>query len=73
MIEFEPLQKAVLTAEEACEYLGLDSKRSLERLVQEHRLIPIRIVKSNLYPRAELDEFITRELERERRLGGASD
>ena len=73
MIRFERVQKAVLTSEESCQYLALDSERSLERLVSAGRLTPLRIAKANLFARAELDDFVQRELDRERRLRGASD
>ena len=73
MIEFKPIEKAVLDAEETCAYLGLDSQRALERLVSSGRLTPLRIAKCNLYARAELDDFVQRELAREVRLRGASD
>ena len=73
MIEFKPIEKAVLDADETCVYLGLDSERALERLVSAKRLCPLRIAKPNLFARAELDQFIERELDRERRLRGASD
>ena len=65
---FGPIEKAVYNAEEAAVFLGLDSVRSLERLVQQKRLIPLRIAKCNLFAKRELEDFVSRELEREWKL-----
>lgn len=70
MIHFEHIKQLVFDAEGACEYLGLESPRALERLVQGKRLTPLRLGKSNTYARSELDACIERELARERRLRG---
>lgn len=68
MIDFEPIPRKVLDAEDARVYLGLKSVRGLETLVAAKRLIPLRIAKENLYALAELDALIERELETERKL-----
>ena len=68
MIHFESIKQLVFNPDGACEYLGLESTRALERLIQEKRLTPLRITKENRFARSELDSFIERELERERRL-----
>ncbi len=65
---FQPVEKAVYSADEAVKFLGLDSVRSLERLVQQKRLIPLRIAKANLFAKRELEDFVTREMEREWKL-----
>ncbi len=65
---FGPIEKAVYNAEEAAVFLGLDSVRSLERLVQQKRLIPLRIAKCNLFAKRELEDFVSREMEREWKL-----
>jgi len=65
---FGPIEKAVYNAEEAAVFLGLDSVRSLERLVQQKRLIPLRIAKCNLFAKRELEDFVSRELDREWKL-----
>lgn len=70
MIDFRPIERTVLTSEEAAQYLALDSTRALERLVQSKRLTPLRLGKSNCYARSELDDLVRRELAAERRLRG---
>ncbi len=65
---FGPIEKAVYNAEEAAVFLGLDSVRSLERLVQQQRLVPLRIAKANLFAKRELEDFVSREMEREWKL-----
>ena len=65
---FGPIEKAVYNAEEAAVFLGLDSVRSLERLVQQKRLIPLRIAKCNLFAKRELEDFVSREMDREWKL-----
>ena len=70
MIDFQPIEKVVLSGDEAAEYLGLDSPRGLERLVQSRRLVPLKLGKRLVYARSELDQFIARELVAERRLRG---
>ena len=70
-LSFGPIEKAVYNAEEALLFLGLDSVRSLERLVQQKRLIPLRIAKCNLFAKRELEDFVTREIEREWKLRNA--
>lgn len=70
MIDFQPLERTVLTSEQAVEYLALDSQRALERLVQSKRLTPLRLGKRSVYARIELDELVRRELAAERRLRG---
>lgn len=70
MIDFRPIERQVLTAAEAAQYLALDSTRALERLVQSKRLTPLRLGKSNCYARSELDELVRRELRAEKRLRG---
>jgi len=72
MIEFQPVEKVVLSGDEAAEYLGLDSPRGLERLVQSKRLTPLRLGKRLVYARRELDELVRRELQAERRLRGTN-
>lgn len=73
MIDFQPIERQVLTAAEAAQYLALDSTRALERLVQSKRLTPLRLGKSNCYARSELDELVRRELQAGRRLRGTDD
>ncbi len=70
MIEYKAVERVVLSGDEAVEYLGLDSIRGLERLVQSKRLCPLRLGKRLVYARSELDEMVARELHRERRLRG---
>lgn len=72
MIDFRPIERQVLTAAEAAQYLALDSPRALERLVQSKRLTPLRLGKSNAYARSELDELVRRELLNERRMRGTN-
>ena len=70
MIEFRPIEQQVLTADEAAQYLALDSPRALERLVQAKRVTPLKLGKSNCYARSELDDLVRRELAAEKRLRG---
>lgn len=72
MIDFEPIQKQVFDDAGAREYLGIKAKRGIKGLVAAKRLTPLRITKENLFARSELDSFIERELERERRLRGTN-
>ena len=72
MIHFESIKQLVFNKDQACEYLGLESVRSLESLVRAKRLTPLRICKENLFARSELDALIERELEHERRLRGTN-
>lgn len=72
MIDFQPIERQVLTAAEAAQYLALDSPRALERLIQAKRLTPLRLGKSNTYARTELDDLIQRELQAERRMRGTN-
>lgn len=70
MIDFQPIERQVLTADEAVQYLALDSTRGLERLVQSKRLTPLKLGKRLVYARSELDDLVRRELAAERRLRG---
>ena len=72
MIDFEPIVKRVFDDAGAREYLGIKAKRGIKGLVAAKRLVPLRITKENLFARSELDAFIERELERERRLRGTN-
>lgn len=67
MIEYTPLSREVLTAQEAVVFLQLDSTRSLERLVADKRLCPLKLGKPNTFAVSELRACIDRELGRERR------
>ena len=66
-MEYKPLHREVLTAEEAVDFLSLDSVRSLQRLVDAKRLCPLRLGKPNTFAVSELQALIDRELDRERR------
>ena len=68
MIDFEPVQKQVFDDAGAREYLGIKAKSGVKSLVAAKRLTPLRITKENLFARSELNLFIERELEREKRL-----
>ena len=70
MIEFHSLEKVVLTADEAAQYLALNSTRALERLVQSKRVCPLKLGKRLVYARIELDAMVVRELRQEKRLRG---
>ncbi len=67
MIEYTPLSREVLSAEEAVAFLSLDSVRSLQRLVDAKRLCPLKLGKPNTFAVTELRACISRELDRERR------
>ena len=67
MIDYTPLSRDVLTAEQAVEFLQLDSLRSLKRLVETGRLCPLKLGKSNTFAVAELQALVDRELEQQRR------
>ena len=65
---------AVMTAEEACLYLRLDEGRSiknavraLNRLVDRRRITPIVVGKRRRYAKVELERFIVKEVEFQRR------
>ncbi len=73
MIEYQPLPKLVFDVQEAMEYLNLPSERSVEALIAAGRLTPLRICKPNRFAKAELDQFVVRELAREQRLRGNSE
>ena len=73
MTAFEAIQKAVLSKQEAAEYLSLPGSKSIDNLVSTGRLCPLKITKEHVFARAELDEFVTRELARERRLRAEPD
>ena len=72
MIEFTPIEKQVFDAEEAMQYLGLNTRSALDNLVSGGRLTPLKITKENRYAKSELDSFIARELAKEQRLRGVS-
>ena len=67
MIDYTPVPKQVFTAEQAVEFLQLDSLRSLKRLVETGRLCPLKLGKSNTFAVAELQALVDRELEQQRR------
>ena len=71
MIDFEPVPKAVFDVQETMAYLNLPSERSVEALIAAGRLTPLRICKPNRFAKAELDQFVARELQAERRLRGS--
>ncbi len=73
MIDFEPVRKAVFDVQETMAYLNLPSERSVEALIAAGRLTPLRICKPNRFAKAELDQFVARELWAERRLRGTDD
>lgn len=72
-LQFKPIEKRVFNAEEAMQYLSITTKSTLETLIRLRRLTPLRITRENLYARAELDDFIKREMAEARRLKEASD
>ena len=72
MIDFEPVPKAVFDVQETMAYLNLPSERTVEALIAAGRLTPLRICKPNRFAKAELDQFIDRELASERRLRGTN-
>lgn len=65
MIEFRPIERVLLTAEEACQYLRLSEGRdmelaikSLNRYVDRGELHPTVVGQHRRYSRQELDRFI---------------
>ena len=71
MNEFCPFEKMVLTAQEACLYLGLQksaergveaSRKALQRL-RPRGLRPLKFSDENLYWRSELDRFLESQTE----------
>ncbi len=72
MIDFEPVPKAVFDVQETMQYLNLPSERSVEALIAARRLTPLRICKPNRFSKAELDDFVVRELRAEKRLRGTN-
>ena len=63
------LDPIVLDPEAAADFLSIPT-RSLERLVSEGRLIPLRITKERRFAVEELRDFARRELDEERRKKG---
>lgn len=71
MIEFRPVEPALLTASEAGVYLRLDegkdadgAVRAIDRLVDQGRLKPCLIGRHRRYSKVELDRFIAAETEK---------
>jgi hypothetical protein len=73
VLDFRPIEPQVLSADEAVQFLALDSTRALERLVQARRLTPLKLGKRLVYAKIELTQLIDRELRAERRLRGTDD
>lgn len=70
VIDFEPIQKQLFTKEEMMLYLGITKLSTVDNLIRQGRLTPIKITKENRFARSELDAMIQRELEKEQRLRG---
>lgn len=73
MIELVPIQQQLFTAAEAMVILAIKNPSTLEALVRDRRLTPIRVGKENRFALIELTEFAARELAAARRLKGTSD
>lgn len=70
MIEFAPIEKQLFTKAEAMLYLGITLDSTLENLIRQGRLTPIKITQENKFAKVECDAMIQRELAREKRLRG---
>ena len=70
MIEFEPIQKQLFTKEEMMLYLGITKNSTVDNLIRNGRLTPIKITQENKFAKVECDAMIQRELAKEKRLRG---
>lgn len=70
MNHFESIQPQLLSNEQAMLYLGLTKRSTLDNLIRQGLVTPIRIAKANLYAPSNLDACIERELKKEKRLRG---
>lgn len=73
MIELVPIQQQLFTAAEAMVILAIKKLSTLEALIRDRRITPIRVGKENRFALVELTEFAARELANARRLKGTSD
>ena len=73
MIELVPIQQQLFTPAEAMVILSIEKLSTLEALIANRRLTPIRVGKENRFALVELTEFAARELVNARRLKGTSD
>ena len=70
VIHFEPIQKQLFTKAEAMLYLGITKRSTVDNLIRQGRLTPIKITRENKFARSECDELVQRELAKEKRLRG---
>lgn len=66
MIEFSKLPKRVLTTAESLVWLGLDHKSSLDKLVADGDLIPLRIAREHHFTIDELERMTAAKVAAER-------
>jgi hypothetical protein len=69
-IEYIPIERLVLTPDQAVAYLALPSRNALQRLVDRKELAPLTYAKEHRFHRTELDRFLDQQLECERQRRG---
>lgn len=69
-IDYTPVERVVLTAEQAVAYLALPSRKALQHLVDARRLVPLTYAKKHRFHRDELDRFLAEQLAQERQRRG---
>ena len=70
VIDFAEIQKQVFTKAEMKLYLGIELDSTVDNLIRQGRLTPLKYTKENKFARRECDDLILRELANERRLRG---
>ena len=69
-LAYRPLEKVTFRPEEAIDFLGLPSRKALQRLVDRRALVPLTYTRPHVFHRLELDRFLSEQLGQERQRRG---
>ena len=72
-VAYQPIERAVLSAEDAAAYLGLANRKAVQRIVDRGELAPLTYGRSHVFHRTELDRFLADQLQLERSRRGLPD
>ena len=64
---YAAVERAVLTRPEAVDYLHLTNDASLQRLIERGEITPLTFVRPFVLLRSELDDFLRRQLDAEKK------
>ena len=67
---YKPLERVVFTAPQAVDFLGLPSRKALQRLVDRRGLVPLTFTRPHVFHREELARFLAEQLGQERQRRG---